>query len=151
MSGAVKALDRSVRMGDGNYPGVLRCFGDAWRLAVSPDGRRYRLQPLAGDGVSWASPPHLVASSLSALCAKCGALVDGMAEACKGLPDNPSLALPDLTAARAALVADIASERAQAAVAGRARTAAFFAAQAEKRAAKAPPRPLRRGGAGEGA
>lgn len=145
MSDTGEALARSVRMSDSDYPGVLRCFGDAWRLSVSPDGRRYRLQPLAGGSMGWASPPNLVASSLSALCAKGAALVDGLAEACEGLPEDPALALSDLVAARAALMAEISGDRARAGVARRVRAAAFFAGKAETRAAEALSRSPRRG------
>lgn len=150
MSDAVVPLGRSVRMSDGDYPGVLRCFGDEMRLAVTPDGRRYYLQPLAGDGVSWASPGALGASRLSMLLAKCAALVEGLAVACEGLPENPALALPDLVAARVALVAEIASERTAADVLRHARNAAFFAAKAETRAKEAALRRLPRDGAGGG-
>lgn len=151
MSGAVAPLGRSVRMSDGDYPGVLRCFSDEMRLVVSPDGRRYRLQPLAGDGVSWASPAAMGAARLSTLVAKFAAVVDGLALACEGLPDDPTQALPDLVAARAALVAEIASDRAAADVLRRARDAAFFAAKAETRAKEAALRRFPRGRAGDDA
>lgn len=151
MSGAVVPFGRSVRMSDGDYPGVLRCFGSELRLVVSPDGGRYRLQPLAGDGVSWASPGAWAAARLSTLLAKCGSLVEGLAVACEGLPDNPALALPDLVAARVALVAEIASDQACAEVLCLARNAAFFAAKAEMRAKEAALRRLTRDGAGDDA
>lgn len=143
MRSAVNPLPLSCRMSDSDYPGVLRCFGGAWRLVVSPDGRRYRLQPLVGDGVAWASPPRLVASSLSALCAKGAALVDGLAEACEGLPDDPALALPDLVAAHAVQSGLVAGGVARKAEALRARRAAFFSAEAAKRASGVPCAPRR--------
>lgn len=132
-------------MSDGDYPGVLRCFGSELRLVVSPDGRRYRLQPLAGDRVSWASPGALGAARLLTLLAKFAAQVDGLALACEGLPDDPTQALPDLVAARAALVAEIANERARAAKLALVRRARLAADKAANRAVKAPPQ-LRRWG-----
>lgn len=151
MSGAVVALGRSVRMSDSDYPGVLRCFGGALRLVVSPDGRRYRLQPLADDGVSWGSPGAWGAARLSTLLRNCAAVVEGLALACEGLPDLPLYAVPDLVASRAALLAEITADRARAAVAAHARRAAFFAGKVETRAAEATPRSSRRGETRKGA
>lgn len=136
MSDPVKPLARSVRMSDADFPGVLRSLGNGWRLVVSPDGRRYRLQVMAqaGPQEAWASPPALVASSLSVLCARGAAVVEGLAEACAGLPDDPSQALPELVARREALLSAVASDRESALSLRRSRSKAFFEGkQAEKR------------------
>ena len=45
MTAPLRPYDRATRMGDSDYPGALRPVGEGWRVAVSPDGRRYRLQP----------------------------------------------------------------------------------------------------------
>lgn len=132
----VQPLARSVRMSNPDYPGALRSFPNGWRLVVSPDGRRYRLQVLAQaePQETWASPPALVALSLSVLCARGAAVVEGLAEACAGLPEDPSHALPDLVARREALLAGVASDREIALSLRRSRSEAFFEAkEAEKR------------------
>ncbi len=107
MTARLRPLDRSTRMSDADYPGTLRLVGDAWRVVVSPDGRRYRLQPLVrgADGDAWASPPSLVGSSLSDLLRRSAASVEGLPEVCSGLPDDPALALPELVAAHQVLAA----------------------------------------------
>lgn len=99
-------LSAYVRMSDADYPGVMRRLSSDWRLSVSMDGRRYRLQRVAADvaGRPWVSPPHLSASSLSKLLRKGAALVDGLAQACEGLPDDPAQACPSLTASHNALL-----------------------------------------------
>ena len=113
MTSPAKPLDRATRMSDPDYPGILRRGGN-WRVVVSPDGRRYRLQALVcvPAGEVWASPPALVGSSLSALLEKCAGVVEGLAEVCDGLPDDPALALPELVLQRQSLVSDLAAERA---------------------------------------
>jgi hypothetical protein len=104
----LRPLDRSTRMADADYPGTVRLVGDAWRVVVSPDGRRYRLQPLVrgADGDAWASPPSLVGSSLADLLRRSAGLVEGLPDVCAGLPDDPALALPELVAAYQVLAAD---------------------------------------------
>lgn len=111
MSGALDPLPLSVRMSDADYPGVIRSFGNGWRLVVSTDGRRYRLQPFAAEQGIWFCPPRLVAASLAELCAKGASEVEGLAQACEGLPDDPALAVPGLADRRAAQLAALAANR----------------------------------------
>lgn len=109
-----KPLGRSTRMSDLDYPGALRQVGASWRVSVSPDGRRYRLQPSIthSDGSrGWDCPPGLVASSLAVLLAKFGGLVDGLATAVEGLPDSPAASAPELVLQRQRLLAEIAADR----------------------------------------
>ncbi|MEY4890079.1 MAG: hypothetical protein RIQ75_1209, partial [Pseudomonadota bacterium] len=89
MTAPPRPYDRAVRMGDSDYPGALRPVGEGWRVSVSPDGRRYRLQPLLSgpDGDVWGSPPSLVGLTLAALVSR------GAGEGCLH-PDCQRLALP---------------------------------------------------------
>ena len=137
MTAPPRPYDRATRMGDSDYPGALRPVGEGWRVSVSPDGRRYRLQPLliGPDGDVWGTSPAWVGMTLAALLARCSAVVPGLAQACEGLPDDPSLACPDLTAQRQVLLAGFAAERVKAAAAKNERRRAFFRDQNEKRAA----------------
>lgn len=137
MSPSVKPLDRATRMGECDYPGALRPVGEGWRVAVSPDGRRYRLQPLISgpDGDVWGSPPALVGLTLAALVARGAAVVSGLAQACEGLPDDPALACPELTAQRQVLLAGVAADREKADAAKNERRRAFLRDLNEKRAA----------------
>ncbi len=139
-----RPYDRASRMGDSDYPGALRPVGDGWRVSVSPDGRRYRLQPLlsGSDGDFWGSPPALVGLTLAALVSRGAGVVAGLAQACEGLPDDPALACLDLTAQRQVLLAVVAAEREKAAAANNERRRAFFRDQNEKRAALSPGRAL---------
>ena len=137
MTAPPRPYDRATRMGDSDYPGALRPVGEGWRVSVSPDGRRYRLQPLLSgpDGDVWGTSPAWVGMTLAALLARCSVVVPGLAQACEGLPDDPSLACPDLTAQRQVLLAGFAAERVKAAAAKNERRRAFFRDQNEKRAA----------------
>jgi len=136
MRDPVKPLARSVRMSDPDYPGVVRYVGSGWRLVVSLDGRRYRLQPRAvvGSGEVWPSPPALVAFSLSELVGKCAASVEGLAQACEGLPDDPAQANPELAVRYSALRSEVATNRARASLVQREARASFFREQSAKRA-----------------
>lgn len=136
MTASPKSLDRATRMSDSDYPGTLRLAGEGWRVVVSPDGRRYRLQPLVRvpHGEVWVSPPSLVGATLSALLEKCAGVVEGLAEFCEGLPDDPALACPELVGQRQALLADLAAERSKASDRLKDRRADFFRKSAEKRA-----------------
>lgn len=146
MSPSVKPLDRATRMGDCDYPGALRSLGEGWRVAVSPDGRRYRLQPLISgpDGDCWGTPPSLVGLTLAALVSRGAGVVSGLAQACEGLPDDPALACPELTAQRQLLLAGLAADREKADAAKNERWRAFLRDQNEKRAARAFARALAR-------
>ena len=89
----------STRMSDDDYSGVLRLLSNDRRLVVNPAGTRYALQKLVrADGCSfW---PGTSYARLSTLIAKQADKVEGLADACEGLPDDPALAAPDLQAAR---------------------------------------------------
>jgi len=86
-------------MSDDDYPGVLRLLSNDRRLVVNPAGTRYALQKLVqADGCSfWSGTSY---ARLSTLIAKQADKVEGLADACEGLPDDPALAAPDLQAAR---------------------------------------------------
>lgn len=152
MRDPVKPLARSVRMSDPDYPGVVRRVGSGWRLVVSLDGRRYRLQPLAvvGNGEVWPSPPALVASSLSELVSKCAASVEGLAQACEGLPDDPAQANPELAVRYSALLSEGSTDWARALSARRQAQAPFVHERAAKRASERPLRGRRRPDTGKG-
>ena len=108
-----KPLALSVRMSDSDYPGVVRVLSSDWRLSVSLDGSRYRLQTrvnrLSVD--VWVCPPRLVAGSLSQLCDLASGLVASFDGALVGCPDDPFQALPELVRARSVQLALIASRR----------------------------------------
>ena len=137
MTAPPRPYDRATRMGDSDYPGALRPVGEGWRVSVSPDGRRYRLQPLLSgpDGDVWGSPPFLVGLTLAALVSRGAGVVAGLAQACEGLPDDPALACPELAAQRQLLVAGVAVDREKADAAKNERRRAFFRDQSEKRLA----------------
>jgi hypothetical protein len=137
MRSPLRPLDRSTRMGDTDYPGALRPVAEGWRVSVSPDGRRYRLQSLLSgpDGPVWASPPALVGLTLAALVARGAGLVEGLAQACEGLPDDPALAAPELTLQRQAMIAGVVSDRVTTDALNNERRRSFLRQQNEKRAA----------------
>lgn len=137
MTHQAKLLSRASRMSDADYPGSLCRVGAAWRVVVSPCGGRYRLQALAvaGDNEAWASPPAFVASSLSGLLEKCRGVVDGLAQACAGLPDDPGLSLPELVAQRLDVLDGVAADRGKGVLARRVLRDAFFRKSSQDRAA----------------
>ena len=92
----VASLPLSARMGDADWPGVVCQLGSGWRLAVSSDGRRYVVQTLGqtDNGPMWFSAGGRQPATLPKLLAKFGPIVEGLAEACEGLPENPADALP---------------------------------------------------------
>lgn len=145
MRDPVKPLARSVRMSDPDYPGVVRRVGSGWRLVVSLDGRRDRLQPLAvvGNGEVWPSPPALVASSLSELVSKCAASVEG-------LPDDPAQANLELAVRYSAFLSEVSTDRARALSARRQAQAPFVHERAAKRASERSLRGRRRPDTGKG-
>lgn len=135
MSSPVRARERVELMSDSDYPGVLRQVSDGWRLVVSPDGRRYRLQALVQVAYrdEWASLVHLQGMTLAVLLQRAGDEVEGLASACEGLPENPALAAPEFVAKRKAQVARVYPGRAAAAAARDQRRAARAADAASRR------------------
>ena len=85
-------LPLSARMSDADWPGVVRQLGFGWRLAVSSDGRRYVVQTLAqtDQGPLWLSAGGRQPATLGKLVAKFAGTVEGLAEACEALPDDPA-------------------------------------------------------------
>jgi len=87
------------------YLGVVREWG-VHRLHVSQDGAYYRLQrgyPGAQVGIpEWQPVRWSSSDTLSRLLEKLAHRVEGLAEACEGLPEDPAQASPALMAARAA-------------------------------------------------
>lgn len=98
-----KALTASSRNSDPDFPGVLRIVSERHRVAVNPDGTRYQLQQRieTPQGAVWVPRSY---ASLSALLKAQASKVEGLVIACKGLPDDPAQAMPDLQERRAALL-----------------------------------------------
>jgi len=99
-----QALTASSRNSDPDFPGVLRIVSERHRVAVNPDGTRYQVQQRidAPEGQVWVPRAY---ASLSALLKAQASKVQGLALACKGLPENPCEALPPkLRAERAAVL-----------------------------------------------
>lgn len=96
MTDAIAPLPASARMSDPDWPGVVCDLGPGWRLSVSSDGRRYVVQMLGETdaGPRWFSAGGRQPATLGKLVAKFGLMVEGLAEACDGLPENPADALP---------------------------------------------------------
>lgn len=97
------ALSSAARMSQADWPGVVAVTASGWRVAVNAKGSRYALQSsfLGPDGVEvWAGRSYASRAKLLAA----GVGVDGLAEACEGLPEDPAQAVPALQAARAALL-----------------------------------------------
>ena len=96
-AGRVRApLPLSARMSDADWPGVVCQLGPTGRLSVSSDGRRYVVQTLAqtDQGPLWLSAGGRQPATLRKLLAKFGGQVEGLAEACEGLPDDPAEGQP---------------------------------------------------------
>lgn len=88
---ALAPLPLSARMGDHDWPGVVCDLGSGYRLSVSSDGRRYVVQMLGETdaGPRWFSAGGRQPATLGKLVAKFAGTVDGLAEACEALPDDP--------------------------------------------------------------
>jgi hypothetical protein len=106
MPEAIAPLSVSVRMSDADYPGVVAHLGPLWRLSVDMACKRYTLQTCVqtDEGARWVTAGGRSPSTLPKLLAKFGAVVDGLADACNGLPQDPAQALPEFAASRRALV-----------------------------------------------
>lgn len=91
MTDAGSPLPASARMGDHDWPGVVCDLGSGWRLSVSSDGRRYVVQTLVQTdaGPRWFSAGGRQPATLGKLVAKFAGTVEGLAEACEALPDDP--------------------------------------------------------------
>ena len=89
---ALAPLPLSARMGDHDWPGVVCDLGPGCRLSVSSDGRRYVVQMLGETdaGPRWFSAGGRQPATLGKLVAKFAGTVDGLAEACEALPDDPA-------------------------------------------------------------
>lgn len=97
ISGGVLSPD--VRMCDLAHPGVVAA-GDGWRIAVTLDGRFYRVQTPVEypDGSGWQSLP----GRAGVLCKQVERVADrvpDLRDAAARLPDDPADAAPDFVAA----------------------------------------------------
>jgi len=104
-----KALNVAARMTDPDWPGVVCLVSDDVRLAVNAAGTRYALQRrrVTDDGFEvW---PGVSFATLCKLVAKHGPLIEGLAVACEGLPDDPAFVSPDLQESRSLLLAQFAA------------------------------------------
>ena len=97
-------LNPYARMSDDDWPGKLLDLGPDTRLVVNAPGTRYALQKrLPADsegGFAWGGTSY---AKLTSLLAKQAGLIDGLAQACADLPDDPALARPELVQAKANL------------------------------------------------
>jgi hypothetical protein len=100
MTDAGSPLPASARMGDHDWPGVVCDLGSGWRLSVSSDGRRYVVQKLGQTdaGPRWFSAGGRQPATLGKLVAKFAGTVEGLAEACEALPDDPAAFAPQFVA-----------------------------------------------------
>ena len=95
MSEQVAKYSAHVRMSDADYAGVMAQVNETCRVVVNPAGTRYAVQigsTLDGETV-WAGQSY---GTLSKLLEKQAPQVQGLANACMGLPELPDAALPDL-------------------------------------------------------
>ena len=122
MSGR-SALSAAARVTDPDYPGLVARLGDAWRVVVSTDCCRYRLQRRVAtvEGERWVSPPGRPPSRFASVVQAWGDAVPGLVTVAASLPVDPREAAPYFALARASLVERFAVERAARAVEARKR------------------------------
>lgn len=85
---------------DADWPGVIARLPGDWRLIRDRDGKRYHVQRRADapEGEVWVAPAKHKAKTRAALLSMCPH-IEGLAEACEGLPEDPAEALPAYQAA----------------------------------------------------
>lgn len=97
----VVPLPASMRVADDNYAGVVSMLGPDWRLGVTSKGDAYALHRRVptDEGPRWVPAGGRSPTTLQRIVAKYGDKVEGLADLCAGLPDDPARAVLGFAAA----------------------------------------------------